>query len=140
MFNLTIIAVIAVVILGLGGAVAIEGKLLLNAHEQMADLKADNAAKAQIINQNQKDAALGVRLANLEQALNDRFNQAVQPAIQTIVRVPDSQICKPGPASAAASNGVMQLRSAYDPGQASGAGKPDGPVRDDQKRPSSLKP
>ena len=128
--NLTVLIVIAVVILGLGGAAAIEGKLLLNAHEQMGDLKASNAAQAAVITQNQKDADLGIKLANVEKMLNDRFAEAVQPAKETIIRVPANQICPGDAAGAAAAAGVVQLRAAYrEARQAQPAGQPDGAVR-----------
>lgn len=102
----------------LGAAVAVEGKLLLNAHEKLGDLKADNAAKAKVIEQNEKDAVLGLKLANLETQVNSALSAVVAPVRERIISVPSNKVCPGDDAGAAAAAGVVQLRAEYGAGKA----------------------
>ncbi len=104
--------IVGIVALVLGGAAALEGKLLLDAHEQMGNLKVQVAERDGIIKQKEADAKLSEQLVALQTAIETKFKTVGNDTRQAITNAPNDD-----GAAASALSGVLQLRA-----RASGGG------------------
>ncbi len=104
--NGTVLVVVVVVILGLGGAAALEGKLLLDAHEKMGDLKVQVRDRQAVIDQNAADAKTSATLAAIQTLLESKLRTVGNDTRQAITNASSDD-----GAAANALSGVMQLRT-----------------------------
>ena len=109
MSPLAIMAIIAAV---LGSGVALEGWLLLNAHERIGDLKAESAAAKAVIAQKNHDADLSLKLADVQTSITNAINGIALPTQEVIRHVPINVACTNDPAFVAAAGSVQRLRQA----------------------------
>lgn len=104
--NSTTLIVVAVVILGLGGAAALEGKLLLDAHEKIGDMKAVIADQKAVIKQKEDDAKLSAQLDKLQLFVEGKLKDIGVKTSQGIDNATSDDL-----AARAAVDGVRQLRA-----------------------------
>lgn len=108
------ILIVGIVALVLGGAAALEGKLLLDAHEKMGDLKVQVKERDGIIAQKERDADLSTKLVGLQNAIETKLKTVGNDTRQAI-----SNASTDDAAANAARDGVMQFRA-----RAGGSGSP----------------
>lgn len=107
--NSTVIGIIVIAVLG-GGAI-VEGKLLLDAHEKIGDLRVEVSAKQAVIDQKNHDAEISERLAEYQTKIETVLKTTGNTTRQAITNATTDD-----DAARAALDGVRQLRAGLRPG------------------------